>query len=137
MMNKYHNYILNEPHPLSVSQREAVLADAKYVRLIAGAGAGKTETLTRRILYLLFEKHFSPGSIVAFTFTEKAAASMKNRIFKRVLGLEAIEIYNTLGDMYIGTIHGFCNRILEEKFGYGSWEVLDENQEMALFNQYL
>jgi len=132
MMNKYLNYILNEPHPLSDSQREAVLADSKYVRLVAGAGAGKTETLTRRILYLLFEKHFSPGSIVAFTFTEKAAASMKNRIFKRVLGLGAVEIYNTLGDMYIGTIHGFCNRILEEEFGYGSWEVLDENQEMAL-----
>lgn len=131
-MNKYLNYLLNDPHPLSDSQKEAVLADSQYVRLIAGAGAGKTETLTRRILYLLFEKHFSPGSIVAFTFTEKAAASMKNRIFKRVLGLEAAGIYNTLGDMYIGTIHGFCNRILEEQFGYGSWEVLDENQEMAL-----
>jgi len=131
-MNKFLTYILNDPHPLSDSQKEAVVAEARYVRLIAGAGAGKTETLTRRILYLLFEKHFSPGSIVAFTFTEKAAASMKNRIFKRVLGLGAVEIYNTLGDMYIGTIHGFCNRVLEEKFGYGSWEVLDENQEMAL-----
>jgi len=123
--------ILSEPHPLSDSQREAVLADARYIRLIAGAGAGKTETLTRRILYLLFIKQVIPSSIVAFTFTEKAAASMKNRIFKRVLGLGAVEIYNRLGDMYIGTIHGYCNRILEENFGYSSWEVLDENQEMA------
>jgi DNA helicase-2/ATP-dependent DNA helicase PcrA len=132
MMNKYLNYILNEPYPLLDSQKEAVLPDSQYVRLVAGAGAGKTETLTLRILYLLFEKHFSPGSIVAFTFTEKAAASMKIRIFKRVLGLGAVEIYNQLGDMYFGTIHGFCNRILEEQFGYGSWEVLDENQEMSL-----
>ncbi|MFH0966727.1 MAG: ATP-dependent helicase, partial [Methanobacteriota archaeon] len=132
MTPSYINQILREPHPLSDSQQEAVLADTRYIRLIAGAGAGKTETLTRRVLYLLFEKYVSPSSIVAFTFTEKAAASMKNRIFKRVLGLGAVEIYNRLGDMYIGTIHGFCNRILEEQYGYGSWEVLDENQEMAL-----
>ncbi len=131
MTTSYHNQIISEPHPLSDSQREAVLAEARYTRLIAGAGAGKTETLTRRILYLLFVKQVPPSSIVAFTFTEKAAASMKNRIFKRVLGLGAVGIYNRLGDMYIGTIHGYCNRILEEHFGYGSWEVLDENQEMA------
>lgn len=123
--------ILNEPKPLSEQQRRAVLCDHSRIRIIAGAGAGKTETLTRRIVYLLLVKNVEPSAIVAFTFTEKAAESMKSRVYERVKHLGGDEICARLGEMFIGTIHGYCYRFLEGFFGYGDWGVLDEKQEMA------
>lgn len=123
--------ILNEPRPLSDRQRRAVLCDRTHIRIIAGAGAGKTETLTRRIVYLLLVQQVEPSAIVAFTFTEKAAQSMKSRVYERVKHLGGDEICARLGEMFIGTIHGYCYRLLEEHFGYGDWGVLDEKQEMA------
>ena len=74
--------ILDGPPRLSEDQRKAVLSKSRYNRIIAGAGAGKTETLTRRIAYLLLVENVNPASIVAFTFTEKAAQSMKSRIYQ-------------------------------------------------------
>ncbi len=123
--------ILNEPRPLSDRQQRAVICDQPHIRIIAGAGAGKTETLTRRIVYLLLVKQVDPSAIVAFTFTEKAAQSMKSRVYERVKHLGGDEICARLGEMYIGTIHGYCYRLLDEHFGYGDWGILDENQEMA------
>ena len=76
--------ILKEPKPLSESQKNAVLSKKRYIRVIAGAGAGKTETLTRKIVSLLLVEKVPPSSIVAFTFTEKAAQSMKSRVYERV-----------------------------------------------------
>jgi len=123
--------IISKPNSLSNDQREAVITNARYVRVIAGAGAGKTETLTRRIVYLLVVEEVEPSSIVAFTFTEKAAQSMKSRVYQRVLQLGREDLAKRLGEMYIGTIHGFCLRILEDHFGYGNYGIFDENQEMA------
>ncbi|MGV8128115.1 MAG: UvrD-helicase domain-containing protein [Methanothrix sp.] len=65
--------ILSNPKPLSPNQRRAVLSDKRHIRIIAGAGAGKTETLTRRIVYHLIYEEIDPAAIVAFTFTDKAA----------------------------------------------------------------
>ena len=123
--------IINKPYPLSDEQKQAVLSEEKYVRVIAGAGTGKTETLTRRIIYLLLYCNIEPGNIVAFTFTERAAQSMKGRIYQRVKQLEGREVCAKLGEMYVGTIHGYCLRILQDYFGYGDQDVLDENQEIA------
>ena len=78
------NAILETPHPLSEEKKEAVVSDSRYLRIVAGAGTGKTETLTRRIAYLLLYKNEEPSSIVAFTITERAAQSMKSRIYERV-----------------------------------------------------
>lgn len=129
--NKLNKKILNEPTKLSESQKAAVLSNKHYIRIIAGAGAGKTETLTRKIVYLLLHEEVNPLSIVAFTFTEKAAQNMKSRIYDRVKNLSGDEICAQLGDMFIGTIHGYCSRLLEDYFGYGDYGVIDENQEMA------
>lgn len=125
--------ILEEPFPLSDEQKRAVLPDKPYLRIVAGAGAGKTETLTRRIAYLLLCEQEEPQSIVAFTFTERAALSMKTRVYER---MKDSEIYPRLGEMYIGTIHGYCFRVLEDYFGYGDHDVLDENQEMAFLMRH-
>ena len=126
--------IINGPNgdkPLSQQQQKAVECEKKYIRVLAGAGAGKTETLTRRILYLLLYKDVPPEEIVAFTFTEKAAQSMKSRIYNRVGEIMGDEYKKKLGKMYVGTIHAYALRILQDYFGYGNYDVLDENQEMA------
>ncbi|MCX8175584.1 MAG: ATP-dependent helicase, partial [Candidatus Micrarchaeota archaeon] len=123
--------ILSKPKPLKdPSKKAAITTDSRFVRVIAGAGAGKTETLTRRIAYLLLVEKVPPNAIVAFTFTEKAAAGMKERIYERVGGLDESMIPH-LGEMYIGTIHAYAKRLLEDHFGYGMHTLLDENQEIA------
>jgi len=123
--------ILETPYPLFKQQRAAVTSQKRYVRIVAGAGAGKTETLTRRIAYLLLCNEEQPASIVAFTFTDRAAQSMKNRVYQRVAQFKGEDACARLGEMYIGTIHGYCMRLLQDYFGYGNYDVLDENQEMA------
>lgn len=129
--NKILKEIINKPKPLSKDQKKAVISKKKYIRVVAGAGTGKTETLTRRIIYLLLYSKVEPKEIVAFTFTEKAAQSMKSRIYERIKQLQGEKACAKLGEMYVGTIHGYCLRILEDYFGFGDYEVLDENQEMA------
>lgn len=128
--------ILCEPRELSDDQKKAVTSEAKYLRVIAGAGAGKTETLTRRIAYLLLCEEVDPSKIVAFTFTEKAAQSMKSRLYQRISQVGREDILRRLGEMYIGTIHGYCLRLLEDHFGFGDYDVFDENQEIAFLLRY-
>ena len=123
--------ILEKPKPLSEEKKDAVVTKSRYVRIVAGAGAGKTETITRRIAFLLLVKDVQPKSIVAFTFTERAAQSMKSRIYQRVKELGGEDICAKLGEMYIGTIHGYCFRLIQDKFGYGNYDAMNENQEMA------
>ena len=123
--------ILATPNKLSADQRKAVLSESRYSRIIAGAGAGKTETLTRRIVYLLAVKEVPPSSIVAFTFTEKAAQSMKSRVYQRVGEICGEKATANLGEMYVGTIHAYAKRVLEDYFRFGNYEVLDDNQEIA------
>ena len=126
--------ILTKPYELSDDQKKVVLSKSRYIRVIAGAGAGKTETLTRRIAYLIMVEKVEPSSIVAFTFTEKAAQAMKSRIYQRVKELKGP--LNMLGEMYIGTIHAYAKRLLEDHPKYGNYEVLDENQEMAFLMRH-
>ena len=90
---------------LNAAQLEAVTTTEGYVRVIAGAGTGKTHTLTERFAYLVNELGILPGNILCVTFTNKAANEMRNRI-KRLTG------GNDAG--YINTFHGFCVSVLRE-----------------------
>lgn len=121
---------------LSSDQVEAVLSKSRFNRVIAGAGAGKTETLTRRIAYLLLVGKLEPKSIVAFTFTERAAQSMKSRIYQRIAEISGPSATTNLGEMYVGTIHAYAKRILEDYFGFGNYNVLDDNQEVAFLMRH-
>jgi DNA helicase-2/ATP-dependent DNA helicase PcrA len=134
--SKIFERILNSPSKLSADQKKAVLSDSRYTRIIAGAGAGKTETLTRRIAYLLLYKKVKPSEIVAFTFTEKAAQSMKSRVYQRVGEIAGADATKNLGEMYVGTIHAYAKRILEDYFRFGNHGVLDENQEIAFLMRH-
>jgi DNA helicase-2/ATP-dependent DNA helicase PcrA len=127
--------ILSKPAKLSPDQKEAVLSKARYNRVIAGAGAGKTETLTRRIVYLILAEGIEPSSIVAFTFTERAAQAMKSRIYQRVGELGPDKL-GKLGEMYVGTIHAYAKRVLDDYFKFGNYNVLDENQEIAFLMRH-
>ena len=89
---------------LNERQKEAVLATEGPVLVLAGAGSGKTTVLVNRIAYMIPEKHIRPWNILAITFTNKAAREMKDRI-ERLLG-------DTAKDMWIGTFHSVCVRIL-------------------------
>ena len=91
--------------PLTSAQREAVTATEGFIRVIAGAGSGKTRALTHRFAYLVNDLGILPGNILCVTFTNKAANQMRQRI------------HNLTGDNdtgYINTFHGFCVSVLQE-----------------------
>jgi ATP-dependent exoDNAse (exonuclease V) beta subunit len=99
-------------------QRAAIEATAAEVLVEAGAGTGKTGVMVERYCRLVCELGVSPSSILAFTFTDKAAAELRQRIRGEIerraeAGSErARELLPTLGSAWVTTIHGFCNRLL-------------------------
>lgn len=115
---------------LDAEQRLAVETTEGYVRVIAGAGSGKTRTLTHRYLYLAKEMGISPSNILCVTFTNKAAGEMKRRV-RSMLG----------GDDsgYISTFHGFCVQFLREDIHVLNYPkefmILDEDDQKALLRK--
>ena len=99
-----------------------------HIQIIASAGSGKTETVSQRVAKLVAEG-VDCSKIVAFTFTEKAAAELKERIRARVAHFAGQAAADKLGTMYVGTIHGFCYQLLTRYIGkYEAYDVVDENQ---------
>ena len=90
--------------PLNEAQRDAVAAPPGPTLVLAGAGSGKTRVLTHRIAWLVETLDVSPLSVLAVTFTNKAAREMRGRI-ENILGF-------SLRGMWIGTFHGICHRLL-------------------------
>lgn len=113
---------------LNDKQKEAVLHTEGPVMAIAGAGSGKTSVLTKRIAYLIFEKHVNPNNILAITFTNKAANEMKQRV-RQTVGI------NTY-DMWISTFHSMGARILRdyiERLGYKrNFQIIDDDDTHQL-----
>lgn len=94
---------------LTKTQKSAVTSTSKAIRIVAGAGSGKTRVLTMRISYLVKELGIDPRNILAITFTNKAANEMKVRI-EEMIGIES-------GIATISTIHSLCARILRKEIG--------------------
>jgi len=116
---------LNDP------QRAAVMHQGPPLLVVAGAGSGKTRVLTRRIAWLIAERKAHPGSILAITFTNKAAAEMRERV-EELVGRRA-------RIMWVSTFHSACVRILRreiDKFGYKSsfsiYDAADSRRLMTL-----
>lgn len=96
---------------LTPEQQEAISEIDRNLQMIACAGSGKTEVITQRIANILKSRtDIEPHHIAAFTFTEKAASSMKERIAKAL----GEEFSPEIDQMYVGTIHGFCYHLLNK-----------------------
>src|SRR6478735_5685044 len=116
---------LNEP------QRAAVTHAGAPLLVVAGAGSGKTRVLTRRIAWLISERKAHPGSILAITFTNKAAAEMKERV-QALVG-------NRARIMWVSTFHSSCVRILRKeidrvgfKSNFSIYDAADSKRLMTL-----
>jgi DNA helicase-2/ATP-dependent DNA helicase PcrA len=130
-------------HPLlahlNPEQRAAVEAPEGPLLILAGAGSGKTRVITHRIAWLIQEKNIAPDSILAVTFTNKAAGEMAERV-KELLG------HSTLAKPLIATFHSFCVRVLRrdiEALKVGdkgltrSFTIFDENDQSGLVKQIM
>ena len=116
---------------LNEAQREAVTSTEGYVRVIAGAGSGKTRALTNRYAYLMRELGISPSNILCITFTNKAAKEMKKRV-RLLLG-------DDVDTSFVATLHAFCTRILREDIGRlfypESFIVLDNADQKKILEE--
>jgi DNA helicase II / ATP-dependent DNA helicase PcrA len=103
--------------------------------VIACAGSGKTESISRRVAALIAEGT-DPASIVAFTFTERAASELKERITRKVAEQMGLAFRDRLGPMFVGTIHAYCFRILQDHVPqYGNYDVLDEHRHASFLSR--
>lgn len=116
---------------LNENQKKAVLTSSQYVRIIAGAGSGKTRVLTMRIAHLIEQCHVWPNKILAITFTNKAANEMKERI-RQMLPEQGNAVF-------ISTIHSLCVRILREDIpamGHArNFTVMDADDQRSILKE--
>jgi DNA helicase-2/ATP-dependent DNA helicase PcrA len=121
---------------LNDEQLRAVLHTEGPVLILAGAGSGKTKTLTHRIAYLLAEKKVPPEHILAVTFTNKAAAEMRERLTGLLQAAEAEGNFVFRGNPQVGTFHTVGARILLREigvFGYNeNFQIADDQDQQAI-----
>ena len=114
--------------PLNDAQREAVAAENQNMLVLAGAGSGKTRVLVHRIAWLIRAEGFSPWSILAVTFTNKAAREMRGRIE------EMLQIPSH--GMWVGTFHGLAHRLLKAHWKEAglpqNFQILDSDDQLRL-----
>ncbi len=114
--------------PLNDAQRDAVAADNQNMLVLAGAGSGKTRVLVHRIAWLVRAEGFSPWSILAVTFTNKAAREMRGRI-EEMLQISA-------HGMWVGTFHGLAHRLLKAHWKEAglpqNFQILDSDDQLRL-----
>ncbi|PAV06837.1 DNA helicase II [Arsenophonus sp. ENCA] len=118
---------------LNNKQREAVVAPRTNMLILAGAGSGKTRVLVHRIAWLLMVDKVSPFSIMAVTFTNKAAAEMRHRI-NALLGSDQ-------GGMWVGTFHGLAHRLLRAHYLDANlpqdFQILDSDDQYRLLRRII
>jgi DNA helicase-2/ATP-dependent DNA helicase PcrA len=114
--------------PLNDAQRDAVAAENQNMLVLAGAGSGKTRVLVHRIAWLIRAEGFSPWSILAVTFTNKAAREMRGRIE------EMLQIPSH--GMWVGTFHGLAHRLLKAHWKEAglpqNFQILDSDDQLRL-----
>ena len=114
MMNKLKEFDFGNAND---QQKDAIETTEGPVLISAGPGTGKTFTLVSRVLYLIQVKNVNPENIFIATFTDKAAKEILTRISNELI-VKNIEI--DLNEMYIGTFHSLCMRIIRENLEYSS-----------------
>ncbi|RDH80936.1 MAG: DNA helicase II [endosymbiont of Escarpia spicata] len=119
--------------PLNEAQRDAVSASVGNTLVLAGAGSGKTRVLVHRIAWLLTVEEATPWSVLAVTFTNKAAKEMRGRI-EELLG-------QPIGGMWVGTFHGLAHRLLRAHWKEAglpqSFQILDSDDQFRMIKRIL
>lgn len=116
---------------LSGASAAAVAHRGSHLQIIASAGAGKTEVVSQRIVSLI-QEGVDGREIVAFTFTEKAASELKDRVVERTRQIIDPGATDRLGGLFVGTIHAYCFQLLQRVAPkYETYDVLDEGQLTA------
>jgi len=119
--------------PLNSAQRAAVCHSSKHALVLAGAGSGKTRVLVHRIAWLVQAENISPFSILAVTFTNKAAAEMRGRI-ESLLGIPA-------SGMWVGTFHGIAHRLLRAHWDEAglpqNFQILDSDDQQRTLKRLI
>ena len=112
--------------PLNDAQRQAVTAEADNLLVLAGAGSGKTRVLVHRIAWLIATEGISPHSLLAVTFTNKAANEMRLRIEEL--------LQHPIGGMWVGTFHGLAHRLLRAHWQEAGlpekFQILDSDDQL-------
>jgi DNA helicase-2/ATP-dependent DNA helicase PcrA len=120
------------------AQQKAITYGGRNLQLIACAGSGKTEVVARRVVQLLTPggpQALLPRNLIAFTFTDKAAAELKERIVTRTR--ESLGELPGMAEMFVGTIHAFCLELLKsESPKYLKYEVLNEVQQTLFVDRH-
>lgn len=118
---------------LNDRQKEAVLYNDGPLLIIAGAGAGKTKTLTTKIAYLIEEKEVGPENILAITFTNKAAKEMKDRLYSQIGSLAK--------RLQVSTFHSFGLKLLRENYGTLGYEknfvIMDSDDSLTVVKKII
>lgn len=124
-------------HKYTKDQQQAIAEIAHNLQVIACAGSGKTQVISARVVEILRERGadgIGPANIVAFTFTDKAAAELKDRISRLVQ--EAFGEVPGMAEMYVGTIHGYCLQLLQTHlFEFLKFSVLTDVQNRLLVSR--
>jgi DNA helicase-2/ATP-dependent DNA helicase PcrA len=121
------------------AQMAAISTVDHNLQIIACAGSGKTQVVSARIVEILRRmapEGITPANIVAFTFTDKAAGELKDRIHH--LSLQELGTDRALADMFVGTIHAYCLRLLQSPplYRYLKFSVLTEVQQRLFIDRY-
>ncbi len=119
---------------LNEAQKEAVLTTEGPVMVMAGAGSGKTRVLTRRIAHLILDLDVYPSSILALTFTNKAAREMKERV--------ATLVNTQTKYMWVSTFHSFCARFLRLEISHleeytNEFQIIDDDESDKIIKQII
>ena len=116
---------------LNESQRQAVAAPEENLLILAGAGSGKTRVLVHRIAWLIEAENISPWSIMAVTFTNKAAREMRARI-ESLMGLDTTQLW-------VGTFHGLAHRLLRRHWQEAGlqqqFQILDSDDQLSILKR--
>ncbi len=120
------------------TQRQAFQTIDRNLQIIACAGSGKTQVISRRIVEILQTRAntgIKPGNVVAFTFTEKAAGELKDRIQR--LAIEVLGTDEGLAEMFVGTIHAYCLNLLQQPpvYHFLKYSVLTEVRQRLLIDR--
>lgn len=119
----------------SPEQQRIIAHRGGHLQVVACAGSGKTETVSMRVATLVCEGA-EPASIIAFTFTNAAAAALKTRILRKVHEVDPAYEMDRLSPMFVGTLHSFCLRFLQERAPrYAAFDLFEDHRLVGLLSR--